>query len=64
LVGWLLKNVLLSLCGGLEAVWADAGLWEELLLPPPPAVKLLLSCKVAVIPAGTAHSNVLFQHVL
>ena len=67
--GWwvgrrLLKNVLLSLCGDLEAVWADAGLREELLLLPLPAMTLLLSCRVAVIPAGMAHSNVLCHHVL
>jgi hypothetical protein len=40
----LLKSVLLSLFGDLEAVWADAGLRDELLWLPLPAMELLLSC--------------------
>jgi hypothetical protein len=40
----LLKSVLLSLFGDLEAVWADAGLQEQLLGLSLPAMELLLSC--------------------
>jgi hypothetical protein len=40
----LLKGVLLPLLGDLEAVWADAGLQEQLLCLSLPAMELLLSC--------------------
>ena len=40
----LLKSVLLSLFGDLEAVWADAELQKQLLNLPLPAMELLLSC--------------------
>jgi hypothetical protein len=40
----LLKRVLLSLLGDLEAVWTDAGLQEQLLQLPLHSMELLLSC--------------------
>jgi hypothetical protein len=40
----LLKCVLLSALGDIEAAWADAGLRDQLLGLPLPAIELLLSC--------------------
>jgi hypothetical protein len=40
----LLRRVLLSVLGDLEAAWADAGLQEQLLGLSAPAMELLLSC--------------------
>jgi hypothetical protein len=54
----LLKSLLLSLFGDLEAVWADAGLWDKLLGLSLPAMELLLSCnELKVRPDRTCSSR-------
>ena len=53
----LLKSVLLSLLGDLEAVWADAGLQEQLLRLSLPAIELLLSCDELKVRPSRAPSN-------
>ena len=63
----LLKAVLLPLFGDLEAVWADAGLQEQLLGLPLPAMELLLSrddLEVTIVLFQSKHKECVGCHLL